>query len=252
VKPKRWRSLLLCCGVGVALSIPAPANADATPQTLRAVGNGVTFVTPDAATVTISVSRTGGSADAARRSANVRLRAILAGLRATGLPTADVQSSQISLNRHALGRPVRGRRQRFRYAASGALTVDTKRVALLSAIFSAASHAGADSFDGPNYRVSDPAAGALAAEAAAVRNARRRADSAAAAAGVRVIGIQSIDLDPSNPNASTQLSGSSGSAPSGARPKPTPGKGHAPIPTPTHPGKQEVDATVDVVFLVAS
>ncbi len=249
---KRWRLQLLCCGVCLALSAPASAIADPSPPTLRAVGNGVTFVTPDAATVTISVSRAGGSADSARRSANARLRGILAGLRATGLPTADVQSSQISLNRQALGRPVRGRRRRFRYVASGALTVDTKRVALLSAIFSAASRAGADSFDGPNYRLSDPAAGALAAEAAAVRNARRRADSAAAAAGVRVIGIQSIDLDPSNPNSNAPLSGSTGSAPAGARPKHASGKGHAPIPTPTHPGKQEVDATVDVVFLVGS
>ncbi len=79
-----------------------------------------------------------------------------------------------------------------------------------------------------------------------MRDARRRADSAAAAAGVRVTGVQSIDLDPSSPSSTSPAAG----APSTGVTAPKPGVGHAPIPTPVNPGKQEVDATVDVVVLV--
>ncbi len=252
-----WRSgtrvrrggLVLACAGALALGAATPASADAAPSTLRAVGNGLTFVTPDAATVNISVARAGASANAARGRENARLQAILAGLRATGVPPADVQTANISLSREGLGPARRGHRRRFRFVASASLTVNTKRVELLSRIFAAASQAGADSFDGPNYTVSDPAAGKLAAEAAAVRDARRRADSAAAAAGVRVTGVQSIDLDPStnpNSNSTSPAAGAPGSGKQVIRP----GVGHAPIPTPVNPGKQEVDATVDVVFLV--
>lgn len=236
-------------GVGaLALGAATPVNADVPPSTLRAVGSGVTFVTPDAATVTVSVARAGASAAAARGRENARLRAIVAGLAATGLPPADVQTASISLARGALGSPRPGHRRRVRWVASASLTVNTKRVDLLSKLFAAASRAGADSFDGPNYTVSDPSAGKLAAETAAVRDARRRADNAAAAAGVRVIGVQSVDLDPSS-NSTSAAGGTGLAAPKRGSP---PGVGHAPIPTPVNPGKQEVDATVDVVFLIGA
>jgi uncharacterized protein YggE len=220
----------------------ATAGADTPPATLRAVGDGVAFVTPDAATVTISVARTGPSAGAARALENARLQAIIAGLRGTGLGAGDIQSSQIGLERRLQAAAGRGRPRRVRWVASGTLTVDTRRVDLLSRIFAAAARAGADSFDGPNYRLSDPAAGKLAAEAAAVRDARRRADGAAAAAGLRVIGVQSIDLDPGSGPILAQ------NAPVAAA-RPT-APGPTPIPTPSLAGREEVDATVDVVFLL--
>ncbi len=226
----RRSGLVLAWAGALALGAATPASADAAPSTLRAVGNGLTFVTPDAATVNISVARAGASADAARGRENARLQAILAGLRATGVPPADVQTANISLSREGLGPARRGHRRRFRFVASASLTVNTKRVELLSRIFAAASQAGADSFDGPSYTVSDPSAGKLAAEAAAVRDARRRADSAAAAAGVRVTGVQSIDLDPSSPSSTSPAAG----APSTGVTAPKPGVGHAPIPTPVN------------------
>jgi len=136
----------------LALGAATPASADAAPSTLRAVGNGLTFVTPDAATVNISVARAGASANAARGRENAQLQAILAGLQATGLPSADVQTANISLSREGLGPARRGHRRRFRFVASASLTVNTKRVDLLSRIFAAASHAGADSFNGPKER----------------------------------------------------------------------------------------------------
>lgn len=230
------RRMLVLSWVG-ALVLAAPAVARADAPTLRAVGEGAAFVTPDAASVTISVARSAPSPGAARARDNARLAAILAGLRATGLATADVQTSEISLERR-VSAPARGRPRRVSWIASGTLSIDTKRIDLLSRIFAAASRAGADSFDGPNYRLADPAAGKLAAEAAAIADARRRADSAAAAAGVQIIGIQSIDLDPSTPQ--LPQTDSAAAAP----------QAKAPIPTPTLPGKQEVDATVDVVFLI--
>jgi len=80
-----------------------------------------------------------------------------------------------------------------------------------------------------------------AATTAALADARTRANAAAAALGYTVTGVQSVDLDPQ----SAVLPGASDGATA-------PVATSAPAtPTNIHPGAQEVDATVAVVYTIA-
>lgn len=107
---------------------------------------------------------------------------------------------------------------------------------IVSALRATAS--GASSVSGPSFSFSDPSAGRIAATRAALADARRRADDAAAAIGYTVTGVQSVQLDPQSVPVFAGAPTSAGSSGAG-------------VPTTVHPGTQEVDAQVQVVFTIA-
>ena len=112
------------------------------------------------------------------------------------------------------------------------------KIKLLGRVIDRATTAGASGIDGPTFSFGDPSAGKTRATRAAIADARRRADDAAAAIGYRVTGVQSVQLDPGG--------GGSGNAGGGAS---SPAAGSAP--TTIHPGTEEVDAQVQVVYTIA-
>jgi uncharacterized protein len=221
-------------GSAAASTGTTPAAAAAGSTTLHVVGHGRTFVTPDLATVTITVDRTTASRELARGRTNGATAQIISGLLRIGIARIDIQTSSITLTASSVST---GRHpHRTVYTAEIDLTVTTNRISLLSALFNVASRGGASGFSGPNFGFSDPSAGLIDATAAALKDARRRADAAAAAIGMQVIGVQSIDLDP------------------GSTPVPAAGAPSAPTSTgsktPVLPGRLEVDVSVDVVYLI--
>ncbi|HEY5318509.1 MAG TPA: SIMPL domain-containing protein, partial [Solirubrobacteraceae bacterium] len=131
-----------------------------------------------------------------------------------------------------------GSRHRVRrYVATESLSITTT-TAIAGAVIDASVRAGASSVDGPDFSFSDPSAGAVAATNAALADARRRADAAAATLGYTVTGVQSVDLDPQS-GVARSGAGSTTQAPAPS------------TPTTIHPGTQEVDATVEVVYTIA-
>jgi uncharacterized protein YggE len=222
----------------LALIVPAPALG-ATATTLHVTGHGRVFVTPDVATVGITVTRSAATRQLARANADRVVARMIAGLVGIGLARTDIQTSLISLSSSTV--PTGHHRHRTLYSAELDLTVMTTRISLLSPIFDVATRTGADSFSGPNFGFSDPSAGLADASAAALRDARTRADAAAAQLGMNVVGVQSVDLDPGSPVLPVTGQGGSGTGTPVAAPKP---------PTPVLPGRLEVDASVDVVYLL--
>lgn len=228
-------ALSACVGAAPALAQPSGPSGQST---LHVTGHGRVFVAPDLATVTISVRQTAPRALLARNRANRRSAAIIHGIVGLGLPSSDIQTSGVGLQRATVH--ARGHRRRIVYIATNDLTVQTKRLDVLSRALDVAVRDGADSFSGINYSFSDPSAGLVAADHAALVDARRRAAATAAQLGDRIVGVQSVDLDPSGSNQAASGTGGAVSAPS---------KGQ--VPTPIEPGTQEVDAAVDVVYLLA-
>jgi uncharacterized protein YggE len=107
-------------------------------------------------------------------------------------------------------------------------------------VIDAATHAGASTINGPDFSFANPSAGQIAAEKAAITDARSQANAAAAQLGDTVTGVQSISLNPQ----------SGVVAPVAAQGAPT-ATGAPSTPKTVHPGAQEVDATVAVVFTIA-
>jgi uncharacterized protein YggE len=179
----------------------------------------------------------------ARNSVNTRTRRVISSATALGVARKEIQTATITLDRAVLRPLHKGGRQRIRYTAKGTVTVRVLDVDRLGTLLNAVTAAGPTSIDGPNFDFSDPTAGRAAAEQAAVQDARRRADAAAALVGQKVIGVQSLELNP-NTGAPVAESGAvSGSA------APAPQKSAAP--TPVSAGQEEFSATVTAVFLIA-
>jgi len=123
-----------------------------------------------------------------------------------------------------------------RYTATESLSI-TSTTSVVGRVIDRATRAGADSINGPDFSFSDPSAGVVAATNAAIADARRRGNAAAASLGYRLTGVQSVDLNP-------QSSVAPVSAAPGATATPT-------TPTNIHPGAEEVDATVAIVYTIA-
>lgn len=239
-------SIAVLCGSGAstAVAFPPPvaspsAPPAAVPSTLSITGNGSVQIAPDVATLSIGVRSTGATATGARSKANARTNAVLLAMTRLGIDRGSIQTSGISLSRSQVAATRRHPAHKL-YAASNDLTVRTTKVSLVGPIVDAVSAAGADNIDGPNFSFGDPSAGVSAATRAALADARSRADDAAAAIGYRVVGVQSVAV---NPDTSPTPVSVGSAAPSAAI--------KAPTPTPVDPGRQEVDATVGVVYLIA-
>src|SRR3954469_15699722 len=228
-----------------ALALPASASAaDPVPAPLTVAGEGTARLAPDLAVVVVDLERRRKDAVAARNSVSRRAQRLISSATALGIDRKEIQTAAITLERAVL-RPLRkGGRQRIRYTAKGTVTVRVLDVDVTGKLLNAATAAGANDIDGPNFDFSDPTAGQAAAEKAAVENARKRADAAAALVGQKVVGVQSLDL---NPNSSAPTPDSQVAAGTTA---PAPKKAAA-TPTPVAAGQEEFSATVTAVFLIA-
>jgi uncharacterized protein YggE len=223
----------------LTLIFASAAVADATsPSTLRVDGSGSVMVRPDVASLSVSVARSAARSGAALSATNMRVGAIVAAIRAAGVPKAGIQTNSIDVSRGTVRvGPRRHRHRVTRYTATESLSV-TSTTSIVGRVIDAATRAGAGSISGPGFSFSDPSAGVVAATNAALADARRRGKAAAASLGYHVIGVQTVDLNPQSTVVSPV------SAAPGATPAP-------PTPTNIHPGVEEVDATVAIVYAIA-
>jgi uncharacterized protein len=228
-KMRRYTWVAALVGALALLSAPVAA-ADTATQTLSVMGTGAVFVRPDVADLMVSVSRSGSSPGRALSADNRATRRVVGAIRALGILPSDIQTQGVNVSS--------ARRHGHRvWIARQSLDVRIRQIRLVGRVVDRVTRAGASNLDGPSYSFSDPSAGKLKATRAAIADARRRADDAAAAIGYRVTGVQSLQLDPGS-QGGTSGAGSSTPAATGA-------------PTSIHPGTQEVDAQVEVVYTIA-
>jgi uncharacterized protein YggE len=213
--------------------------ADAQQQTaetptLAAAGEGSAALRPDQARLYVRVGRVRSTSRAARTVTNRQVSRVQRTLRAHGVPAADVTTVGVSVSRERVRR--HGRSPRIRYRATAELDVLSRDVRHLGGLVDALADAGADAVSGPEFSFGDPSRGTMLATRAALADARRRADDAAARLGLRITGIRSVDLAPLQSGAYEESAGSGAGGSS---------------PTRISPGRQEFRATVRVVYTVA-
>lgn len=218
-----------------------PALADSTTgaSTLTVDGSGSAFVTPDVADLSVMVSRSAGSSRGALSLANRATGGLVLAIRHVGVPAGGVQTEDVNVSSRVLRAGPQRRRER-RWTATESLAIHITTISQTGPAIDAATRAGASTVDGPTFSFSDPSAGKLAATRAAIADARRRADDAAAAIGYQVTGVQSLVIDPQSP----QLPFAAASAPQRV-------SAGSSAPTNVHPGRQEVDAQVQIVYTIA-
>jgi uncharacterized protein YggE len=225
----------------LALAAPAAAQTADTTPTIAADGVGRASLAPDIASFAALVSETASRSSAARSAANRVTNAVRRAAAGSGVAAADIRTLGVSVRRERVRR--KGKPTRTVYSARQAITITVRDLSKLGALIDAAADAGAQGVEGPEFDFADPSAGRLLATRAALADARKRADDAAAQVGLRITGVRSVVLAPdADEDYEQAASGGGGVVDLGAS---------EPVSTEVSPGTREFVERVRVLFTAA-
>jgi len=184
----RFCAALLALGLAAAIPAAAQTGPD-QPRILTMTGQGTVLAAPDTATLSAGVTSTGASAAAALSANSGRMSAVMAALKAQGVPASHIQTGNFSVSPqyanddagHITG-----------YQVTNQVTVRLDDVARLGSALDALVQAGANRVDNVGFSIRDSAALLDQARARAVDDARAKAQTYAKAAGVTLGPILSI------------------------------------------------------------
>jgi uncharacterized protein YggE len=161
-------------------------------RTVTTRGEGWVDVEPDAATITIGLSIAKPDLAAARNEAAARATAIIAAIKDTGVPNRDIQTSnyriQVLRDRDRQGNPTVTRG----YEVANTVTATVRDLDRLPSVLDAATAAGANQVQGPDFFVQQREDAEDEARRLAMASARRRAEVLATAAGAALGPVRSI------------------------------------------------------------
>lgn len=166
-----------------------PLGVEGTVLSVSAEGKAT--ARPDMATVMLGVTTEGQTAQAAFQANAQRMNALIQALRRAGVAERDIQTSNISINPQY----VYEERQPPRltgYQATNTVNAKVRNLDRLGATLDAAVNAGGNTLNGVSFSHQQPDAQLDAARTDAMREARRRAELYARAAGLSVGRIISI------------------------------------------------------------
>ena len=217
---------------------PSTASArsvtpSATSQVLHVTGAATVHLRPDRATISFSVSGQGGSMAEAETAASRNMSKLIAAMTADGVARKDLQTHDQNASQDGSGG----------YVAYQSLDVTVRHVLGAGKLVAAGVATGAvrDS-TGPVFSMSSQQRGEDDALAAAVKQARARAQAIAGAAGLRITGVVSIQQQEQPIYAYPEPYAA---ADAGA-------KVLSALRPPVRPGRQDVSASVTIVYSYAS
>jgi uncharacterized protein len=193
----RWLAGGLAVGLLVAsLAGPAVATAqsqsdgDDTVRSISVTGTGRVKAEPDVADIGLGVTKQGDDAAEAAAKAAEAMESMIAALLEMGIAEADMQTTSLSLNPlydwNNQPATIEG------WEASNMVLVTIRDIDSVGAVVDSATAAGATNVHGISFRVEDATEVETAARDSAVADARAKADTLAAAAGVTITGVISI------------------------------------------------------------
>jgi uncharacterized protein YggE len=170
---------------------PISSNGAPAPGTITVSGHGIIDGTPDTLTLSIGVDTSADTAVAALSANSVHARALIDTLKAAGIAARDIQTSQLSVNARydTNGQHITG------YTASNHVTAKLHDLAKAGTVIDTATKAVGDSVrvDGVSFSIDDTSGLVAQARAQAVKKAAAQANQLAAAAGVKLGQVRSID-----------------------------------------------------------
>ena len=197
------------------------------PSFLRFDGDGQDAIRPDRATIHFTTNGRGSTLIDATNQASRAMRRVIAAMHAGKVARINMQTDGANGSRTSSGD----------YEAEQNLTVTVMKVGTTGKLIAAGINAGATANYGPDFSSKARASAQSRAIQSAIASARRKADAAAAAAGLHVTGVISVS--------ETQLGyaypgGLAFSAAKAAAPRV--------LEVPIRRGSQQVSASLTVVF----
>jgi uncharacterized protein YggE len=179
--------ILALAALGACSEKPAdPRGVERDEVLLQVVASGRVDTRPDEARFSAGVQTNAATAAAASAGNNEVMTRVAAALERLGVKEDDLQTRQITLQRIDYG-PERGR-----FRADNVIEVRVRDMRRAGEAIAATTEAGANVLSGPNMMVSDPEAANRSAYAQAYKAARARAETYAAAAGLKIARVLAI------------------------------------------------------------
>ena len=233
----RLRTILILAGAllvaaaiaGVAQPHVGRSATTSGGSTITVTGNGTVGATPDRASFDFGVTTNGATAAEALSRNSADARTIIAALKKSGIDSADIQTTQVSLWPQTSndGTRITG------YQASNSVQV-TAALGKSGELVDAAVRAGANNVDGPSLDTADKASLYNAALKKALAAARVKAQAIAAATGLTLGSVLKVQEG----GAPTPIAYGEALAARAAAP-------------PIEAGTQKIDASVTVTFSAA-
>lgn len=231
MKPLRIATVALLVLAAAALAgVGRPEAAGGAEQDARAgitvSGVGTVKSVPDEGELSLGVETEGATAKGALAENSARMERLLAALRSAGVNSEDIRTQEVSLY---------PRYEEEGFTARNSVLVKIRDLARAGAILDLAARSGANQTSGPTMSTSNREELEAKALAAAVRNARTKAEALAKAAGVGVGEVMAI------------VEGSAGG------PEPywaARTVAEADKAVPIEPGTEDVQATVTITFSI--
>jgi uncharacterized protein YggE len=231
-------ALLLTLLVATMLPLAGSAQTptpESTQRTITVTGTGTVKLQPDTADISLGVMTQNESLATAQTENSAATQAIMDALTADGIAAEDIVTSgywvypitKFDDNGNMVG--VTG------YQVNTTLTVTIRDTSIVGKVLDDTVSAGANQVNSINFYVDNTDAAASQARTQAIENARAKADEMAAAAGVIVVGVYSIE-EVSSPD----------SYPVDYSMEAAAGKGGGPVPV--SPGQASVSVQVQVVY----
>ena len=224
----------------VAETTPTTPGGGGTPsgivtRSVTVSGHGKVTVKPDTASLSLGVSVTASKANDALRQAATKADTLIKVLTSAGVSKDDIATSGVSLypQYDITGRTIRG------YSASNSMTVTIRKLGDAGTIIDAAAALVGNEINigGISFYVNDTEVVIGAARAAAITNAKARADQYAGAANAKVGAVMTIS------EVSSPVTG-----PIYYQYAPADLAGATPSSTPVSPGTQDLTIDVTVVY----
>ena len=211
--------------------IPIPPGA-LNMSGITVVGEGTVRAEPTIAYVTTGVQTRGQNAQEAQAENTRLMNAVISAIKAAGVVDQDIRTSGVNLH------PVYDRQpnQISGYQATNTVRITVQEVAKTGEILDATVQAGANLASNIQFDIKDDTELRKRALDQAVKEARVRADAIAGAAGLRVVGVQSMVDESSGRPEVPEMARASAMAADAAGP------------VPVQPGQLAVTARVRVVF----
>jgi uncharacterized protein YggE len=150
-------------------------------------GSGQVDAPPDRAFVTAGVQTRGRTAQEAQNENNLTMQAVIAAIKAVGIPDKSIQTIGVSLYPTTdQGQVITG------YDASNEVDVTIDQISQAGAVLDAAVKAGANQSAGVRFGLKDQTTARNQALAAAATDARSKATALATALGLQITGVESV------------------------------------------------------------
>jgi uncharacterized protein YggE len=240
VKKIGYISAGVVLGAIVALTLPSLAQDTGSPasstsqRSVTVSGTSTIKAAPDEAVVSLGVQTQANTAQGALAQNAERMTAVLAALTSQGISKADISTTDVSLypTYGQSGVEITG------YQASNQIDVTVRDLAKVGSIIDAAVGAGANLSNGITFKLSDQSQGVDQALAAAVADARSKADALAKAGDAQlgqVMTIQETSASSPPPIFYQKAFATAGAA----------------VPTPVSPPTLETQVSVTVTWALA-